>query len=218
MGVSMKYRFIGWGLWILAASLPLAASAIDKGRPITERGPTNYYSNDPLRYQVESYHIGPGLRKMNAGLYKAARKDFEFVLNHYPNHPRALALMGELAIRMKKPEMAVPYFEHAIEMYPDTATTYAAYGVFLHKTGKLAAAIRNYRKSLALNPGLIESRYNLALAYFAMGDYVQANREAQKVYAEGYPLPGLRNKLRKVHAWKPLAKARQADHGGPNKD
>ncbi|GMQ88875.1 MAG: hypothetical protein BMS9Abin09_0315 [Gammaproteobacteria bacterium] len=166
-------------------------------------GPKNYYSADKLRGQVERYHIGPGIQKMEAGRYRYAKNDFDFILRHYPNHPRALSLVGELAIRTNNTDMAIPYFQRAISLYPDTATTYAAYAVFLHKIDRLDEAINNYKRSIELNPSFIETHYNLGLAYFQAGQYSEANREAQLVYRKNYPLPALRQKLIKVKAWNP---------------
>ena len=166
-------------------------------------GPKNFYSEDKLRGQVERYHIGPGIQKMESGQYRYAKNDFDFILRHYPNHPRALSMMGELAIRMNNIAMAMPYFQRAINLYPDTATTYAAFAVFLHKLGKLDEAIENYRKSIELSPSFVETHYNLGLAYFQKEQYAEANREAQLVYRKNYPLPALRQKLMKVNAWNP---------------
>lgn len=169
----------------------------------------NYYDlSDPravnLLGNVEKFHLPPGVSKMRTGQYIQAMADFEFVLNRFPNHPKALLLMGEASLKMNQPGKAQRRFEQAIELYPKTARTYMVYGIFLHKRRQFNDAVKQYTQSIELNPNSSEAHYNLGLAYLALKQYGLANEQAQIAYAQGYPLPGLRNKLKKVSAWRPL--------------
>ncbi|MGE5027040.1 MAG: tetratricopeptide repeat protein [Betaproteobacteria bacterium] len=178
------------------------------------RGYFDYYDQDPSAHRllglVEQYHLNQGITGMNKGSLNYARGDFEFILNRFPNHPRVLLLIGDLFIKMKAPTRAEPYFQRAIELYPNTAPTYAAYGIFLQKTGQLGRAIDSYKTSLELDPGSPSVHYNLGLAYFEKKQFDLANMHAQEAYMQGFQLPGLRDKLRKAGAWKPLEQSTAA--------
>lgn len=176
----------------------------------------NYYDlSDPrvanLLGNVEKFHLPPGIAKMKAGRYISAMADFEFILGHFPNHPKALLLVGDLSLKMNQTKKAETYFEKAVELYPNAARTYMAYGIFLHKRGQLDEAVEKYNKSIELNPNSSEAHYNLGLTYVALKKYELANEQAQRAYAMGYPLPGLRNKLRQVNAWKPSESGPQVE-------
>lgn len=45
------------------------------------------------------------------------------------------------------------------------------------QAGRIASAIQGFKKVLQLEPGLVEARANLGLAYNAAGDYEQAATE-----------------------------------------
>ena len=182
----------------------------------------DYYSpkTPDLLKSVEIHHLEPGLEKMRAGNYgkgtSGAFGDFKYILDYFPNHPRALPLIGEVSILMGRPQEAISYYEKALSLYPNYASTHLAYGVFLHKQGKIDEAIKQYKAALAFDQNSRDAHYNLGLAYFSKKDYAAANQHAQAAYGLGYPLPGLRNKLKGVGAWKPLAP--QPTAGVPNSE
>ena len=168
--------------------------------------PHDYYATpagSELLRNVENYHMGPARKKMADKSYNYAQGDIDFMLRYFPNHPRALALMGEVATQTKRPFLARKYFDRAIELYPERGGTYIVYGVFLHKAGDVQDAIKQYRTGLKLSPGDMDGHYNLGLALVQAGQYKEANRHAQKAYALGHPLRGLRAKLERANAWKP---------------
>ena len=71
-------------------------------------------------------------------------------------------------------------------------------------------AVEKFEHALDLNPDDINAHYNLGLAFFDLKEYDKANEQAQTSYALGAPLPGLRDKLMRAGAWKPVA-ASQSD-------
>ena len=112
--------------------------------------------------------------------------------------------MAESSLKLGTPERANPFFLNATELYPDTPSTYDIYGTFLYKQGKLDEAVELYKSALVLNPGSAQTHYNLGLTYLKLGQLGPANAHAHAAYALNFPLPGLRDKLRKAGAWKPL--------------
>lgn len=169
--------------------------------------PYDYYGYAPphLLHNVNKYHLRQAMEKLKHPPLKYAEGDIKFMLGWFPNHPLALNLMGRLAIKEHRPEKAIKYFKRAIKMYPTRAPTYEVYGIFLYRIKRYDEAIKQYKKSLSLQPKSSETAYNLGLTYFAKGAYQKANKYAQQAYREGYPLPGLREKLKEKGAWKKLA-------------
>lgn len=46
-----------------------------------------------------------------------------------------------------------------------------------------------------------ELYYNMGLAFFKINDYAESKKYADKAYALGYRLPGLRDQLKKIKKW-----------------
>lgn len=170
--------------------------------------PSDYYGDEygkRLLHDVETHHLGPGIERMNgkSHMWTYAMQDFDFILAYYPNHPRGLQLKGEIAMKLGKPHLAEQSFRKAIELYPNSTSTYILYAIFLQQNGKLDAAETNYKKALDADPNSAATHYNLGLLYFKQSRYALANTHAQRAYALGYPLPGLRKKLLAAKAWNP---------------
>ena len=155
---------------------------------------------------VESFHIEPGRDRMKKRNYPGALQDFEFILNYFPNHPIALALVSDLCdLNWKSPQCdPEPYFERAFQINPKAAQTWAVYGLHLQRIKSNDKAIDAYKRSLALNPASMNAHYNLGLAYVDLKRFDLANQHAQAAYALGYPLPGLKDKLVRAGQWKDL--------------
>lgn len=171
--------------------------------------PNDYYTarstpaTAELLRNVEAYHLAQGVQQMRDKRPHAAWADFDFMLRYFPNHPRALVLMGDVCEvwRNAKCDME-SYLDKAIKMSPESDGVYLVKGVYLQKRGKLKDAIESYKKSLELNSGSANAHYNIGLAYVADKQYAQANEHAQKAYSMGIPFPALKSKLVAAGAWK----------------
>jgi tetratricopeptide (TPR) repeat protein len=172
----------------------------------------NYYAPvDPgVIRSAEHNHLGQAVNKMKQELrqgrypYDGAYADLRYILDYVPNHPRALSLAAELALRANKPEWVERYFDHAFTLYPNYGETHALYAAYLHKRGRVKDAVAEYEKALALGNDTADTHYNLGLAYLAQKQYEKANLHAQKAYQVGFPYPALREKLKQAGAWRPL--------------
>ena len=179
----------------------------------------DYYSRVPeirnLVHTVEAYHMGPGLRKIKEGRYESAYSEFDFILRYYPNHPRALALMGDLCVVLKRQEDGERYFKKALSLFPNMTRsakgiTEREYGKMLFRFGDMERARDMLKQSVAHDDFPGETHYYLGLVYLAEKNYTQANFHAQKAYARKYPLTELRDKLKAADAWKPEAVGKTA--------
>ncbi len=185
------------GIWLFALGCALAWA----GKPVE-----NYYGNyDPEHlWAVEKYHLGPAREKANRTDKKAATyawEDIEFILRHFPNHPQALLIATELSLRLNERARVQRYMDRAVGFDPRPAEPWIIYGIFLHRWGDYAGAVEKYQEAVKRNPDHPEAWYNLGLAYFALKRYDEAEEAARKAYALGYPLPGLREKLKRVGHW-----------------
>lgn len=184
----------------LAASAGIAV-AQDPGRDYYLAG--SYPDGLQMLRNLDRNHYRPAAEKLARGQYKGVQGDLEFMLKYFPNHPRALAGMAALGVATKRPDEAERYFQNAIDRYPGHDETHVVYGTFLHKLGRIEAAIAQYKRALEINPDSAYGHYNLGLAYVDQKDYQQANIHAQRAYQLGASFPGLRRKLEAVKAWNP---------------
>lgn len=161
-----------------------------------------------LLYNVEAYHIGVAEDKINDGRWAPAMQDIDFILRYYPNHPRGLMLLVKTCEAWRSGACDLErYFERAVAVNPNASTTYVVQGIALLRQGRTDPAIAALEKAVELDPGSLNAQYNLGLAYLERKDYARANLHAQKAYALGAPLPGLRDRLTRAGQWRPGAVA-----------
>lgn len=180
------------------------------GSLTNEEGPFDYRSAPPkILDLVQRYHFTDSVATLAGGSTATnIAADISYTLRWFPNHPRALMAMAELARRVKKdPPPGSPYtvqcwFQRAIEFRPDDEQVRAIYGVTLLRDGKRSQAIEQLKKAIAIAPSDANAHYNLGLAYFDEKRYEEARVEAKAAYALGFPLPGLRDLLKREMQWK----------------
>jgi len=180
------------------------------GQLTNEEGPFDYRNAPPkILDLVQRYHFTESVATLAGGSTASnVAADISYTLRWFPNHPRALMAMAELARREKKdPPKGSPYtvqcwFQRAIEFRPDDEKVRAIYGVTLLRDGKRSQAIEQLTKALAMAPDDANAHYNLGLAYFGDKRYEEALAQAKAAYALGFPLPGLRDMLKRENQWK----------------
>lgn len=168
------------------------------------RATTQYTAEIKL---VEHGHFGADVQ---AGLDNSAGKfgaNLDYALRAFPNHARVLTTLSQFALKQKRVVLAGAkypvecYFDRAIRFAPDDGTVRAIYGSYLYARGQVDMATRMYEKAYELLPLNAGINYNLALAYVSQNDYAKGNYHAQRAYALGFPLPGLKNKLVAAGKW-----------------
>jgi tetratricopeptide (TPR) repeat protein len=199
----------------IAASIVMAASGSLQaanfcGELANAFGPFDYRKRsenvDSFRL-VEGAHFTPEVENGIKGTTGLVGGDIDYTLRAIPNHHRALAAVGRLAVRSKAvqvPGMKYPvecYFERATRFMPDDGAVLAAYGNYMFAAGQPEKAFAMYQQAAALDPENAAINYNLGLAYFKKKEYDNANKYAKKAYALGFPLPGLKNRLIEAGKW-----------------
>lgn len=133
--------------------------------------------------------------------------DIDYTLRVFPNHARALyaALRLEEQNQLRKPKglfWPVPcYFARAIAFTPDDPNVRLVYGIYLMRRGAKDEALKQLEAAHGKVGDDMNLNYNLGLAYFDAGKYDRALDLAKKAYALGFPLDGLKNKLKKAGKW-----------------
>ncbi len=173
-------------------------------------GPFDYRVADPANKDlVERAHFTEEVEAGVAGKTSYLGADLDYTLRAFPNHPRALATLIRLARRGGAASYTVPgahyptecYFERAIRWQADDAAVWALYAQYLVAVGKDGQAMPMLQKALELEPENPTYNYNLGLVYAKNRQYDRALPLGQKAYAQGFPLPGLKQMLEKAGKW-----------------
>lgn len=205
--------------WIVLAVAALAAPARadvpynPECTPLTGVVGKDYFdfldpASKPRLDIVEEYHFTPEIENLQHGLTGYIPGELDFVLRALPNHYRALVAMGRWQqMHPKMPDSlegrvhtADCYFKRAIWFRGEDPNLHALYGIYLHQTGRLDDAEREYDIAEKLGSENPELYYNRGLLKLKKGDLEAAQAYADKAYAKGYPLPGLRDMLAKAKA------------------
>ncbi|WP_395403768.1 tetratricopeptide repeat protein [Pseudoduganella sp. UC29_106] len=174
--------------------------------------------NELILQIVEGAHfteeVEAGGRGTSGGL---AAADIHYTLATFPNHRRALEAVIRMAPRYKGgtiPGMQYPsecYLERAVRFRPDDGIVWGLYGRYLYVMGKESQALPMFERAIALSPDDPAINYNIGLMYAKQKQYDKALPYAQKAYAAGFPLAGLKNMLVSARAWVEPPKSAAAD-------
>lgn len=204
-------------IFLVSMSVAVSAQGGDAvcGNPFQNAyGPFDYRTaTAKTRKLVEDYHFTPRVEALRGG-HTSSRPvgDLEYTLNAFPNHHRALMSMMKLALREGKgrPDGAAISiacrFDRAERFSPDDAMVKVINGLYLIQIGKAAEAVSKLEQARELDSNNPNVHYNLGLAYFDLREYDEALKSAHLAYAQGFPLPGLRDKLKRIGKWRDAGK------------
>jgi tetratricopeptide (TPR) repeat protein len=113
---------------------------------------------------VENAHLGPKSnprgfwRRYNEGSIILAMGELKYVLWVFPNHPRALQLLGVLAKQAKDTTIPIAFYEKALRLFPKHAYTHAQYGAYMVDIGETTQGIMQLEEALRMDPTLLTAR------------------------------------------------------------
>ncbi len=207
----------------LIACFVLYALISTHAQALVEGGPNDYYDPSPWTKKylrsVTALHLVPAEAQVKKGRSSASSgksyniwEEIDFTLRWFPNHPEGLRFMADWLPKYPHPpdKDVEYYFQKAIEyrptpeLRPVDATARVLYAIYLHKQKKYQKAQEQYESALAITPDNSEIHYNLGLLFVERKNYSAALKHAQTAYTLGFPLPGLRNKLKKAGAWEDM--------------
>jgi Tfp pilus assembly protein PilF len=115
-----------------------------------------------------------------------AIQDLKFTLDRFPNHPRALLLFELVGKIAQVPNMALPYYEKAVSLYPQYASIWAQYGKYLVEIGRDEDGIKMLQKAIEVDNNLAAAHAWLSDAYMKNGKMDLARAEYEKAKALGF--------------------------------
>jgi tetratricopeptide (TPR) repeat protein len=172
-------------------------------------GPYDYRSDkDKLRI-VEQFHLTPeviSLVRGSTGEHPGG--DIDYTLRAFPNHSVALMSMVRLGDKEKKAKPSGSRYSvecwlyRAVRFRDNDATARMIYANYLAKQGRNAEALKQLNEAVELGEDSANLQYNIGFVYFNLGKFDEALNYAHRAYQAGFPLPGLRDKLKKAGKWK----------------
>ncbi|WP_199917167.1 hypothetical protein [Parazoarcus communis] len=213
MKMSIRRMLSGFVFSALLVAVNTASAQGSGCGPITSRpsfGPFDYRTATPVQLRtVEGFHFTPDVEMMRRGKSTSVlAADIAYTLRHFPNHHRALKTMGDWSLKVKRNpppggEVTVEcWFERAARFAPDDAMVKTIHGLYLLKRNQPKEAVEQLELALAQAGEDANVHYNLGLAYADLKQYDKALSSAHAAYRLGFPLPGLKNKLERVGAWR----------------
>lgn len=175
-------------------------------------GPFDYRVDKDKLPVVEQHHFDAGvetLTKQKTGLLGG---DIDYTLRAFPNHHRALMAMVNLGVKEKTSHARGArytvncYLLRAETYRPDDSMVKVIYGLYYLKHGRSGEAVKKLEQAREIAGDDANVHYNLGLAYADLKQYDKALESAHMAYAKGFPLPGLKNRLRRAGAWRELPK------------
>lgn len=200
------------GLALLALGIAAAASA--QGNPACGSlkvgyGPYDYRSQRDKLEIVERFHFSSEVESLQKGMSTTnIGGDISYVLRAFPNHHRALMSMVKLAAKERTTQPAGAtytldcWFDRANRFAPDDGMVKVIHGLYLLNTGKNEQAVARLEEGARLAGDNANVHYNLGLAYMRVKRHDKALESAHRAYEMGFPLPGLREQLKRAGAWR----------------
>jgi tetratricopeptide (TPR) repeat protein len=125
-------------------------------------------------------HFGYGYLLWRALKFKEAEEAFRSELANNPEHPLALAYLGDTEIRLHRSEEAVPYLEHAVRIQPSVAIAHLDLGIIYEEQGRKDDAVRELKTAERFNPDDPSIHWRLGRFYQSMGRKTEAKAEFDK--------------------------------------
>jgi len=157
---------------------------------------------------VTGAHFTPDVARLKKSKTGSIVGDIDYTLRALPNYHPALYSLIQLYFqdpkrykrwyRSKKVPPPECYLKRAIRYKSSEYETYSLYGFYLHKRKKYKLAEKQYLEGFKKNRRSTEARYNYALMLIELKRYEDARKQAKLAYKYGYPLQGLKRKLKKL--------------------
>ena len=126
---------------------------------------------------------GKGATAYMAGDYATALAEYRAAVERNPQDAESLSNLGQVLVRMNKPDEAIPYFERAVSIVSDRWAYQFNLARALGLVGRLDESVTAYRRAQQLFPDDYVTTFNLALTLHKRGDEERAVEQYQKAIA-----------------------------------
>ena len=204
------FRFFPLALGIFLVSYGWAeVSEFSCGQLRNPYGPYDYRSDKDKLPIVEGAHFTPEVANLIRGTTgERPGGDIDYTLRAFPNHPGALMSMVRLGDKEKTARPSGSrytvecWLNRAVRFRDNDPTVKMIYATYLAKKGNNEGALKQLNDAVQLGEDNANLQYNIGLVYFNLRKYDEALNYAHLAYGSGFPLPGLRDKLKKAGKWK----------------
>lgn len=178
--------------------------------------PFDYQEADKrvLMIPIERRHFYRDVEMVNSTTATRFLPDVRYMLDISPNHHRALQSMVRVAIQTKSSHLpgltysVDCYLQRAIDFSPRDVVPQMIMGQYLASQGKPSEALKVLLETEKQVPADANLAYNIGLLLVDLKRYNEALEYAHRAYRGGFPLPGLRDKLKRAGVWRePESKA-----------
>jgi tetratricopeptide (TPR) repeat protein len=135
---------------------------------------------------IDGDHTNRVLRWIRTQRVNMAIADLKFTLDRFPNHPRALLLFETVARVAQVPQLPLPYYERALELFPQYALTHAQYGKYLAEIGRVQEGLAQLNQAVEIAPDFAATYVWLAEVYAKNGEVDLARQASQRARELGY--------------------------------
>jgi tetratricopeptide (TPR) repeat protein len=117
-----------------------------------------------------------------------ARSLLERALVIQPGYADAAGQLGRLHFRTGRPDLAIPYFQQYVIVYP-TDSSLTVLGIALLQVGRLDDAATAFRRALSINPNAIDAMRYLGGGLVEQGRGVEAVPLLERLMSSGFATP-----------------------------
>jgi tetratricopeptide (TPR) repeat protein len=114
---------------------------------------------------LEQRRLNSAVLYLRQGQFREAIRDCIRVLERFVNHPKGMVILGMASKLVKEPTLPIPYYERALQLYPQRALTQAQYGKYLAEIGKIEDGVARLRRAIEIDPKLDPAYVWLARIY-----------------------------------------------------
>lgn len=152
------------------------------------------------------HHYCAGLVLVRRGKIHSAIKEFKFTFQRVPEthylHGEIATRIGMAYDKLGDTNASAKYLDLAIAKHPTYDGGFIGKALVLRQDGRVQEAIDVLLQgNESTEQSSAELNYHLGLNYLKLKDYENAKNYADIAYGLGYPLPGLRNRLREAGYW-----------------
>lgn len=153
----------------LARPAPVAAIALVRTGADDARSPS---SSETVPATVRAF-LDPadaGAIAYAAGNYETALAQYLAAIEQNPQDAESHSNLGQMLVRLKRPEESLPHFERAIELMPERWAYHFNHARALGLLERWDAAVAGYRRAMQIFPEDYATAFNLGQALHRQGD------------------------------------------------
>lgn len=165
-----------------SAQAYMLAGEAEDGLGNTDQAIAQFRAAEKVASNEPDLHFGLGYLLWKQHQFDDAQDEFKLELDANPNHPQALAYLGDIAIKRNDETTAMSYLERATAQ-PDRAIrlAYVDLGILNAAHNRNDEAEADFQHAIQLDPNEADAHWRLARLYQQMGKKEQANVELAKV-------------------------------------